>query len=57
MSHQRQAQWNYRLQRIQALAARLRRAGQYDRAYEAYLMAQHLYDRWADEVFAAARSK
>ena len=57
MSHQRQAQWNYRLQRIQALEARLRRAGQYDRAYEAYLMAQHLYDRWADEVFAAARSK
>ena len=57
MSHQRQAQWSHRLQRIQALRAHLTGAGQYDRAYEAYLVAQHAYDRWADEVFVAARSK
>jgi hypothetical protein len=57
MSHQRQAQWSHRLQRIQTLRAQLTKAGQYDRAYEAYLVAQHMYDRWADEVFAAACTK
>ena len=57
MSHRRQAQWSDRFQRIQALRARPTGAGQYDRAYKAYLVAQHAYERWADEVFAAARSR
>ena len=57
MSHQRQAQWSHRLQRIQTLRAQLTKAGQYDRADEAYRVAQHMYDRWADEVFAAACTK
>lgn len=57
MSHQRQAQWTSRLQRIQALRARFIGAGRYDRAYKAYLIVQQVYDRWANEVFAAARTK
>jgi hypothetical protein len=56
MSRQRQAQWTSRLQQLQLLRARLVRAGQYDRAYKAYLVVTRVYDRWADEVFAAARS-
>ncbi len=57
MSHQRQAQWTDRLQRLQALRDRLTGAGRYDRAYKAHLIVQHLYERWADEVFATARSR
>ena len=57
MSHQRQAVWSDRLQRVQALRARFAAAGQYDRAYAAYRIAQHAYNRWADEVIAAARTK
>ena len=57
MSHHRQVQWTHRLQHLQALRARFAGAGQYDRAYKAHLIAQHVYDRWADEVFAAARAK
>ena len=45
MSHQRQAQWSCRLQRIHALQARFSALGQYKRAHKAYLLAQHLYDR------------
>ncbi len=56
MSHQRQAQWTHRLQQLQALRDRLTGAGRYDRAYRAHLAVQHVYDRWADEVFAAART-
>jgi len=57
MSHHRQAQWSHRLQHLQALQARFARAGQYERAYKAYVVAQHVYDLWADEVFSAARTK
>lgn len=56
MSHQRQAQWTHRLQQLQALRDRLTGAGRYDRAYKAHLAVQHVYARWADEVFAAART-
>lgn len=57
MSHQRQVQWTYRLQLIQALRERFTGSGRYDRAYKAHLVAQHVYDRWAHEVFAAARTR
>ena len=57
MSHQRQAQWTHRLQRLQMLRDRLTGAGQYDRACKAHLIVQHLYERWADEVFATARGR
>ena len=57
MSHQRQAQWTHRLQQLQALRDRLTEAGRYDRAYKAHQIVQHLYDRWADEVFATARTR
>ena len=56
MSHQRQAQWTHRLQRLQALRDRFTGSGRYDRAYKAYLAVQHVYERWADEVFASART-
>jgi len=55
MSRERQAQWSHRLERLQALRERFTCAHQYERAYKAYLAVQRLYDRWADEVFAAAR--
>ncbi len=55
MSHQRQAQWTHRLERLQALRERFACAHRYDRAYKAYRLVQHLYDRWANEVFAAPR--
>ena len=55
MSSKRQAQWTYRLERLHALRARFTGTSRYDRAYKAYLAIQHVYDRWADEVFAAAR--
>ncbi len=52
MSHQRQSQWSHRLQRLQTLQERFTTAGKYDRAYRAHLIVQHIYERWADEVFA-----
>ncbi len=55
MSHQRQAQWTHRLERLQALRERFTCAHRYDRAYKANRVVQHLYDRWADEVFASLR--
>lgn len=55
MSHQRQVQWTMRIVRLQALRNRFARTGRYDRAYKAYRVLQDVYDRWADEVFAAAR--
>ncbi len=59
MSPERQAQWAGRLHRLQVLRDRFMRASRHDRAYRAYLDVQHLYDRWAEEVFhttsAAAR--
>lgn len=56
MSHQRQAQWSHRLQQLQTFKERLTDAGRYDRAYKAHLLVQHVYERWADEVFATART-
>jgi hypothetical protein len=53
MSHERQAQWTHRLERLHALRERLAAAHHYDRAYEAYLTIQHVYDRWADEMFGS----
>jgi hypothetical protein len=57
MSRERQAQWTHRLQHLEALRERFTGAGRYDRAYKAYRVAQHVYDRWAHEVFAAARAR
>jgi hypothetical protein len=51
MSRERQAQWTHRLEHLHALRERFTLARRYDRAYLAYLTIQHLYDRWADEVF------
>ena len=55
MSQHRQAQWTHRLARIKDLQERFRGIGRHDRAYKAYLVLQRVYDRWAGEVFAAAR--
>ena len=57
MSHQRQTQWSHRLQQLNAMRERYMRVGRYDRAHKAYLAAQHVYERWADEVFAAPRTQ
>ena len=56
MSHHRQAQWTQRLDRLRALRERFVAARRYDRAYEVYLSIQHVYDRWAGEVFRAQRA-
>ena len=55
MSRERQAQWTHRLERLHALRERLATAHRYDRAYEAYLIIQHVYDLWADEMFHSPR--
>ncbi len=57
MSHERQAQWAHRLEHLNALRDRFTSAGRYERAYKAHLIAQLVYDRWADEVFASCRIK
>jgi hypothetical protein len=51
VSRERQAQWTHRLEHLHALRERFTQAHQYDRAYKAYLTVQHVYDRWADEIF------
>ena len=51
MSRQRQMQWSHRLERLHTLRDRFATAHRYDRAYKAYLIIQHVYDRWAEEVF------
>src|SRR4051812_22013280 len=56
MSHERQAQFANRLQQVKALRRHLAGAGQYERAYRADLLIQRLYERWADEMFEAART-
>ena len=56
MSQERQAQWSHRLDRLRALRERFLSAHRYDRAYKVHLVIQHLYDRWADEVFRAQRA-
>jgi hypothetical protein len=55
MSRERQTQWTRRLERLHAVRERLTAACRYDRAYETYLIIQHVYDRWADEMFCAPR--
>ena len=55
MSRERQAQWTHRLEHLQVLRERFTRDHRYDRAHKAYLIVQHVYDRWAAEMFGAAR--
>jgi hypothetical protein len=55
MSHERQAQWTHRVERLHSLRDRFTAAHYYDRAYESYLTIQHVYDRWADEMFRSTR--
>jgi hypothetical protein len=55
MSRERQAQWTRRLERLHALREYLTAAYRYDRAYETYIIIQHVYDRWADEMFSSPR--
>jgi hypothetical protein len=57
MSQERQAQWTHRLDRLRDLRERLVAARRYDRAYKVYLAIQHVYERWADEVFRARRAR
>ena len=54
MSQDRQSQWSRRLARLQDLKERYTGRQRYDRAYRAHRAIQHVYERWADEVFAAA---
>lgn len=55
MSHERQAQWTHRLERLHALGERFTATHHYDRAYETYLTIQHVYACWADEMFSSQR--
>jgi hypothetical protein len=55
MTQTRLSQWAQRIARLQALKDRFAARSRYDRAYKAHLAIQHVYERWADEVFAAAR--
>jgi hypothetical protein len=55
MSQTRQSQWTQRISRLQTLKDCFAARSRYDRAYKAHLAIQHVYERWADEVFAAAR--
>jgi hypothetical protein len=55
MSPERQTQWTRRLERLHALRERFTATHHYDRAYEAYLAIQQVYDRWADEIFGSHR--
>jgi hypothetical protein len=57
MSREHQAQWTYRLERLHALRERFACANRHDQGYKAYLAVQHVYDRWAGEVSAAAHIK
>jgi hypothetical protein len=56
MSYERQAQWTHRLDRLHALRDHFVVTRRYDRAYKVYLAIQHVYDRWAGEVFRAPRT-
>jgi hypothetical protein len=51
MSRERQTQWTHRLERVHTLRDRYAAASHYDRAYKAHVVIQHVYDRWAEEVF------
>ena len=57
MSHERQTQWSHRLNHLHTLRDSFIVTRRYDRAYKVYLLIQHLYDRWADEVFRAQRAQ
>ncbi len=54
MSQVRQSQWSRRLERLQEIKARYTATRRYGRADQAHRAIQHVYERWADEVFAAA---
>jgi hypothetical protein len=54
MSQDRQSQWSRRLARLQDMKARYAGTRRYDRADQAHRIIQHVYERWADEVFASA---
>jgi hypothetical protein len=53
MSEERHQQWGRRLDRLHSLREHHARMGRYDRAHRAYLTIQQVYDRWAEEIFAA----
>jgi hypothetical protein len=55
MSHERQAQWTHRLEHLHTLREHFTTDHHYDRAYETYVTIQHVYDRWADEMFCSRR--
>ncbi|HEX2552149.1 MAG TPA: hypothetical protein VHL98_00510 [Microvirga sp.] len=55
MSQDRQSQWSRRIARLQAMRERFAGRSRYDRADRAHRAIQHVYERWADEVFAAVR--
>ncbi len=55
MSRERQTQWTHRLERLHALRERFTAAHYYVRAHDTYLIIQHVYDRWADEMFRSHR--
>ncbi len=55
MSQHRQTQWIRRLDRLHTLRDRFVETSRYDRAHQAYLAIQNVYDRWANEVFAGQR--
>ena len=54
MSPVRQDQWTQRISRLRALKDRFTSQTSFDRAAQAHRAIQHVYERWADEVFAAA---
>jgi hypothetical protein len=56
MSQSRRTQWTQRLTRLHELRESFSRMGRHDRAYKAYLVVQHAYERWAEEVFAGERA-
>ncbi len=55
MSQSRQTQWTQRIIRLQVLKDNFMRRSRYDRAYRAHCAIQHVYERWADEVFSGVR--
>jgi hypothetical protein len=55
MSNELQAQWSHRLDHLHTLRDCFVLAHRSDRAYKVYPVIQHVYDRWADEVFSGQR--
>ena len=54
MNASRQTQWNQRLARLHVLKDHYVSRCSYDRAHKAHLAIQRVYERWANEVLAAA---